>query len=69
MLSTVAGSIITVAAVVFSITIAALSQASSQFGPRLLRNFMRDFGNQFVLGTFVATFFYSLLILRDTGQE
>src|SRR6478609_2544149 len=40
LLSTVAGSVITVAGVAFSITIAALSQASNQFGPRLLRNFM-----------------------------
>jgi uncharacterized membrane protein len=64
LLSTVAGSVITVAGVVFSITIATLTQASSQFGPRLLRNFVRDTGNQIVLGTFVATFFYCLLILR-----
>ena len=64
LLSTVAASIITVAGVVFSITIAALTQASGQFGPRLLRNFMRDTGNQIVLGTFVATFIYCLLVLR-----
>jgi len=62
-LSTVAGSIITIAGVSFSITIVALSIASSQFGPRLLYNFMRDRGNQIVLGTFLATFMYSLLIL------
>jgi uncharacterized membrane protein len=67
LLSTVAGSVITVAGVVFSITIAALTQASSQFGPRILRNFMRDRGNQIVLGTFVATFVYCLLVLRSTG--
>jgi len=64
LLSTVAGSMITVAGVVFSITIVALSLASSQFGPRLLRNFMRDTGNQVVLGTFIATFLYCLLVLR-----
>lgn len=64
LLSAVAGSIITVAGVVFSITIATLTQASSQFGPRLLRNFMRDRGNQIVLGTFVATFLYCLAVLR-----
>ena len=63
-LSTVAESMITVAGTVFSITIAALTLASSQFGPRLLRNFSRDIGNQIVLGTFVGTFLYSLLILR-----
>jgi uncharacterized membrane protein len=64
LLSSVAGSIITVAGVVFSITIATLTQASSQFGPRLLRNFMRDRGNQIVLGTFVSTFLYCLAVLR-----
>ena len=63
-LSTVAGSMITVAGVVFSITIVVLSLASSQFGPRLLKNFMRDTGSQIVLGTFTATFIYCLLILR-----
>lgn len=64
LLSVVAGSVVTVAGVVFSITVAALSQASSQFGPRLLRNFMKDTGNQITLGTFVATFLYCLLVLR-----
>lgn len=63
-LSTIAGSTITVAGVTFSITIAALTMASSQFGPRLLRNFMADKGNQIVLGTFVGTFIYCLLVLR-----
>lgn len=63
-LSTVASSMITVAGVAFSITIVALTLASSQFGPRLLNNFMRDTGNQVVLGTFIATYLYCLLILR-----
>ncbi len=63
LLSTVAASVITVAGVVFSITIATLTQASSQFGPRLLRNFMSDTANQTVLGVFVATFIYCLLVL------
>jgi len=63
-LSTIAGSMITVAGVTFSITIVVLNLASSQFGPRLLRNFMQDRGIQFVLGTFVATFIYCLLVLR-----
>jgi uncharacterized membrane protein len=63
-LSTIAGSMITVAGVTFSITIVALPLASQQFGPRLLRNFLRDLGNQIVLGTFVSTFLYCLLVLR-----
>lgn len=64
MLSAVAGSMITVAATAFSITIVALQLASSNFGPRLLRNFMQDTGNQVVLGTFIGTFVYCLLVLR-----
>lgn len=64
LLSTVASSAITVAGTTFSITIAALSLASSQFGPRLLRTFVRDTSNQVVLGTFVATFLYCLLVVR-----
>jgi uncharacterized membrane protein len=67
LLATVAGSIITVTGVVFSISTAVLAQVSSQFGPRILRNFMRDPGNQVTLGTFVATFVYCLLVLRSIG--
>ncbi len=70
LLSAVAGSMITVAGTTFSITIVALQLASSQFGPRLLRNFMQDTGNQVVLGTFIATFLYCLLVLRTVrGDE
>jgi uncharacterized membrane protein len=69
LLSTVAGSMITVAGVTFSITIVALTLASSQFGPRLLNNFIRDRGNQIVLGTFIATFMYCLLVLRTIRSE
>jgi uncharacterized membrane protein len=64
LLGTIAGSMITIAGVVFSMTLVALSLASSQLGPRLLRNFMRDTTTQVVLGTFVATFIYCLLVLR-----
>ena len=62
-LALIATSMITVAGVAFSITVVALALASQQFGPRLLQNFMRDLGNQLVLGTFTATFLYCVLIL------
>ena len=65
LLGAVASSTITVAGTVFSITIAALSLAAGQMGPRLLRNFTRDRGNQLVLGIFLGTFVYSLLVLRS----
>lgn len=63
-LSTIAGSMITVAGVVFSITIVAIAYAASQYGPRILTNFMSDRGNQVTLGTFIATFVYCLVVLR-----
>ena len=64
MLEAIATSMITVAGVVFSITIAALAQASSQYSSRLLRNFMSDRTNQTVLGVFVGIFIYCLVVLR-----
>ena len=63
-LSTIAASMITVTGVTFSITVVALTLASQQFGPRLLRSFLRDLGNQVTLGTFISTFLYCLLVLR-----
>ena len=61
--STIAGSMITVTSLVFSLTLIALTLASQQLGPRLLSVFMRDRFTQAVLGLFVSTFLYSLLIL------
>ncbi|MFB2934578.1 DUF2254 domain-containing protein [Aerosakkonemataceae cyanobacterium BLCC-F154] len=69
LLSAIAGSMVSVAATAFSITIVALQLASANFGPRLLRNFMQDTGNQIVLGTFIGTFIYCLLILRTVRGE
>jgi uncharacterized membrane protein len=65
LLGTVAASTIGVAGTVFSITIAALSLAAGQMGPRLLRNFMRDRGNQMSLGFFLGTFSYAVMVLRS----
>jgi uncharacterized membrane protein len=59
----IAAAVITVVGVVFSITILALTLASQQFGPRMMRNFVRDVGNQVTLGVFVGTFVYSVLVL------
>lgn len=62
-LSTIVGAIITVAGVVFSLTILTVSSASNQFGPRILNNFMRDKANQFTLGIYCATFVYASTVL------
>jgi uncharacterized membrane protein len=70
LLSTIAGSMITAASVTFSLASVALSIASQQYGSRVLRNFMRDKVTQFLLGTFVSTFLYSVMVVRDIrGSE
>lgn len=69
-LSVIATSMITVASLTFSITMLSLQLASSQFGPRVLGNFMRDRSNQIVLGTFISSFLYCLSVLRSVrGME
>ena len=68
-LETIATSLITVAGVAFSVAIVVMTLASSQFGPRVLRTFMRDPGNQVTLGTFVATYLFCLLVLRTVRSE
>ena len=63
-LSAISTSMITFTGLVFSITIVVLQLTSSQFSPRVLRTFLRDRLTQFALGTFVATFVYSVTVLR-----
>lgn len=69
LLGAIASSAIGVAGTVFSITIAALTLAAGQMGPRLLQNFTRDRGNQVTLGAFLATFSYALLVLRSVRTQ
>jgi len=66
-LTAIAAAVITVVGVVFSIILVTLTLASTQFGPRMLRNFMRDRGTQLTLGTFVATFVYAVQVLVSIG--
>jgi uncharacterized membrane protein len=64
MLTAIASSMITVAGVVFSVTIVVLSLAASQYTSRLLRNFMGSRANQTVLGVFLGIFVYCVIVLR-----
>jgi uncharacterized membrane protein len=64
MLATIAGSMMTVVGVTFSMTLVTLSLASSQYTSRILRNFMSDHVTQVVLGIFAGIFTYSLIVLR-----
>src|SRR5205807_885284 len=62
-LSTIAGSLITVAGLAFSITIVVLQLVSSQYTPRALRGFLQDRVTQVIAGGFFAIFAYSLIVL------
>ncbi len=64
MLSTLAGSMMTVMGITFSMTLLALVLASSQYTSRILRNFMRSRITQFTLGVFASIFAYCLIVLR-----
>ncbi|WP_066218515.1 DUF2254 domain-containing protein [Formosa haliotis] len=68
-LSTISGAMIGVASTVFSITLVALTLASSQFGPRLIRNFMYVRLNQIVLGSYVSTYIYCLFVLNAIKES
>lgn len=69
MLSAIATSLITVVAVAFSVTLVAVQQASSRYTPRVLQTFIRDRGNQIVLGVYIGTFTYALLVLRQIRES
>ncbi|MFE4601962.1 DUF2254 domain-containing protein [Kitasatospora indigofera] len=66
-LTAISATMVTVIALVLGLTIVALQVASTQFSPRLLRNFLRDRPNQVVLAVFVATFAYSTAGLYTVG--
>jgi uncharacterized membrane protein len=66
-LSVIAGSLITVAGLTLSITIVVLQLTSSQFSPRILRNFFGDRVTQVTVGAYVGIFVYALVVLRSVG--
>lgn len=69
LLATVAGAIMSVVSVVYSILLVALSMLSMQFSTRVLAGFMRDRLSRVVLGLFVGTFAYCLAVVRATSSE
>lgn len=69
LLSSIASSMLTLTALVFSVTVVVLQLASGQFSPRVLRTFLQDRRDQATLGVFLATFLFALLVLRDVRGE
>ncbi|WP_165788214.1 DUF2254 domain-containing protein [Arthrobacter glacialis] len=70
-LAVVAASMISLAALVLTITMVVVQLAMGQFSPRIVQRILRDKPSQFAIGLFVATFVHSLLALRevDPGSE
>ncbi|MDK3257657.1 DUF2254 domain-containing protein [Blastococcus capsensis] len=69
LLAAIAGSLISVTGVIFSLTVVALQLGSSQYSPRLLQTFATDPVVQATLGQLTATFVYALTVLRTVRTE
>lgn len=69
LLQTLTGAMVAIATVVFSTMMVVLTLATSQFGHRLIRSFMRDRANQAVLGVFLATFVFCMLVFHMVGNN
>lgn len=69
LLQTLTGAMVAIATVVFSTMMVVLTLATSQFGHRLIRSFMRDRANQAVLGIFLTTFVYCMLVFHMVGND
>jgi len=68
-LGVIAGSIISVGGVAFSVTMVALTLTSGQYGPRILRNFLDDSVNKFTLGLFLGTYVYTLIVMTGYAAK
>ena len=65
----ITSAVITVIALVLGLTLVALQLSSTQYSPRVLRNFLRDRPNQLFLSVMVATFTYSAAGLYTVGES
>ena len=68
-LGAIAGSMMSVVSIVYSVLVVALSLASVQFSPRILGGFLRDRVSQRTLGVFIGTFTYCLLVMRSMNSD
>lgn len=68
MLSAIAGSLVSVTGVVFSITMLTLAQTSSQYGSRLLRTVLKNNVTQVTLGVFLSTAVFSFAVLKSVRE-
>jgi uncharacterized membrane protein len=68
-LAVTTGAMMTVTGVVFSISVVTLTLAANQFGAKLLRNYLGDTHNKLVLGLFIGSFLYGLVVLASIDSD
>lgn len=68
-LSTVAASMVSLAALVLTITMVVVQLAMGQFSPRIVQRILEDKPSQLAIGIFVGTFAHAMLALRDVQTE
>jgi uncharacterized membrane protein len=70
-LGTVAASMVSLAALVLTITMVVVQLAMGQFSPRIVQRILQDKPSQLAIGIFVGTFAHAMLTLREvqTGSE
>jgi uncharacterized membrane protein len=68
-LGTVAASMVSLAALVLTITMVVVQLAMGQFSPRIVQRILQDKPSQFAIGVFVATFAHAMLTLREVQTE
>lgn len=68
-LGTVAASMVSLAALVLTITMVVVQLAMGQFSPRIVQRILEDKPSQLAIGIFVGTFAHSMLALREVQTE
>ncbi|MBA3418282.1 MAG: DUF2254 domain-containing protein [Geodermatophilaceae bacterium] len=68
-LSTIAASMVSLAALVLTITMVVVQLAMGQFSPRIVQTFLQDKPSQIAIGLFVATFAHAMVALREVNAE
>ena len=68
-LATVAASMVSLAALVLTITMVVVQLAMGQFSPRIVQRILRDKPSQLAIGLFVATFVHAILALREVTNN
>ena len=68
-LGTVAASMVSLAALVLTITMVVVQLAMGQFSPRIVQRILQDKPSQLAIGIFVGTFAHAMLALREVQTD